>query len=229
MGGGDDEIRTPAAFPQRQKARESVNIIKRCQRLGVGSGGFYIPGYRDGAKLNLRMMCLGKNWDPNSHSYGDTRPFDGAQPPNIPEEFKKIVKDAIQASNEFLKQNARAASAVEEVPPLSPDICLVNFYTSSGRLGLHQDKDETKPSLHKGLPVVLFSLGDTAEFLYGDVKDDDKASKVDLESGDVLIFGGNSRLIFHGVSRIKPKTAPKWLTDETNLRPGRLNLTFRQY
>uniref|UniRef100_A0A0E0GVK0 Fe2OG dioxygenase domain-containing protein n=1 Tax=Oryza nivara TaxID=4536 RepID=A0A0E0GVK0_ORYNI len=211
------------------KHDDQVDIIRRCQKLGIGSGGFYTPGYRDGGKLSFQMMCLGKNWDPNSRSYGDTRPFDGAQPPSIPEVFSKIVKDAIQASNEFLRQKARPANDVEELPPLSPDICLVNFYTSSGKLGLHQDKDETKPSLHKGLPVVSFSLGDTAEFLYGDVNDVDKASKVDLESGDVLIFGGKSRLIFHGVSRIKPKTAPNWLTDEAKLRPGRLNLTFRQH
>lgn len=79
------------------------------------------------------------------------------------------------------------------------------------------------------MPVVSFSIGETAEFLYGDVRDEEKLSKVDLESGDVLIFGGKSRLIFHGVSNTKPKTAPKWLMDETNLRPGRLNLTFRQY
>jgi alkylated DNA repair dioxygenase AlkB len=92
-----------------------------------------------------------------------------------------------------------------------------------------QDKDETRASLDKGLPVVSFSIGETAEFLYGDVRDVDKASKIDLESGDVLIFGGESRLVFHGVSNVKPDTAPSWLTDETSLRPGRLNLTFRKY
>uniref|UniRef100_A0A0D9W0P2 Fe2OG dioxygenase domain-containing protein n=1 Tax=Leersia perrieri TaxID=77586 RepID=A0A0D9W0P2_9ORYZ len=208
------------------KHDDQVDIITRCQKLGVGSGGFYTPGYRDGAKLSLQMMCLGKNWDPNSRSYGDTRPFDEAQPPSIPEVFRKIVKDAMQASNDFLKKKG---GDVEELPPLSPDICLVNFYTISGKLGLHQDKDETKPSFDKGLPVVSFSLGDTAEFLYGDTSNVDKASKVDLESGDVLIFGGKSRLIFHGVSRIKPNTAPNWLTDKAELRPGRLNLTFRQH
>lgn len=79
------------------------------------------------------------------------------------------------------------------------------------------------------MPVVSFSIGETTEFLYGDVGDEEKLSKVVLESGDVLIFGGESRLIFHGVSNIKPKTAPRWLMDETSLRPGRLNLTFRQY
>jgi alkylated DNA repair dioxygenase AlkB len=92
-----------------------------------------------------------------------------------------------------------------------------------------QDKDESQSSLDKGLPVVSFSIGETAEFMFGDDRDEEKISKVDLESGDVLIFGGESRLIFHGVNNTKPKTAPKWLTDETSLRPGRLNLTFRQY
>jgi alkylated DNA repair dioxygenase AlkB len=72
-------------------------------------------------------------------------------------------------------------------------------------------------------------LGDTAEFLYGDARDEAKASKVKLESGDVLIFGGQSRHIFHGVSTITPKTAPTYVTEEAKLRPGRLNLTFRQY
>jgi len=211
------------------KPNDQVKIVKVCQQLGVGSGGFYRPGYRDGAMLRLWMMCLGKNWDPDSHSYGDTRPFDGAQPPTIPEEFRKYVQDAIQASHELLKQNIGAVNAVDELPLMSPDICLVNFYNSSGRLGLHQDKDESMSSLDKGLPVVSFSLGDTTEFLYGDVRDEEKVSKVALESGDVLIFGGKSRLIFHGVSNMKPNTAPKWLTDETSLRPGRLNLTFRQY
>nr|CAB3497706.1 unnamed protein product [Digitaria exilis] len=211
------------------KPNDQVKIVKVCQKLGVGPGGFYRPGYRDGAQLRLHMMCLGKNWDPDSCSYGDTRPFDGAQPPTIPEEFRKHVQDAIQTSHELLKQRKGAANALEELPLMSPDICIVNFYNSSGRLGLHQDKDESRSSLDKGLPVVSFSLGDTTEFLYGDVRDEAKVSKVDLESGDVLIFGGKSRHIFHGVSNMKPKTAPTWLTDETSLRPGRLNLTFRQY
>lgn len=92
-----------------------------------------------------------------------------------------------------------------------------------------QDKDESQESLHKRLPVVSFSLGDSAEFLFGDQRDIDKAEKLILESGDVLIFGGESRHIFHGVSTIFPDTAPKTLLNETDLRPGRLNLTFRQY
>jgi alkylated DNA repair dioxygenase AlkB len=92
-----------------------------------------------------------------------------------------------------------------------------------------QDCDESEASLVKGLPVVSFSIGDSADFLYGDQRDEDKAEQVKLESGDVLIFGGESRHVFHGVSAIHPNTAPKTLLEETNLRPGRLNLTFREY
>ncbi|XP_047071661.1 alpha-ketoglutarate-dependent dioxygenase AlkB-like [Lolium rigidum] len=213
------------------KPDDQVKIIKQCRELGVGTGGFYQPCYKDGAKLSLRMMCLGKNWDPDSSSYVDRRPFDGAQPPKIPEDLTKVVKDAIDASHSFLEQSGGQGTSnpLKEIPPISPDICIVNFYTTAGKLGLHQDKDETKNSLVKNLPVVSFSLGDTAEFLYGDARDEAKASKVKLESGDVLIFGGQSRHIFHGVSTITPKTAPTYVTEEANLRPGRLNLTFRQY
>lgn len=72
-------------------------------------------------------------------------------------------------------------------------------------------------------------MGDSAEFLFGDQRDVNKAEKVLLESGDVLIFGGESRHIFHGVMSIVPNTAPLALLERTKLQPGRLNLTFRKY
>ena len=83
--------------------------------------------------------------------------------------------------------------------------------------------------MKQGLPVVSFSIGDSSEFLYEDDRDIDKADKVILESGDVLIFGGKSRLVFHGVTSILPKTAPISLLEATDMIPGRLNLTFRRY
>lgn len=92
-----------------------------------------------------------------------------------------------------------------------------------------QDRDESIESLKKGLPVVSFSIGDSAEFLYGDQRDANKAENLILDSGDVLIFGGESRHVFHGVASIIPNSAPRFLLEETRLLPGRLNLTFRQY
>ena len=76
---------------------------------------------------------------------------------------------------------------------------------------------------------MFVSIGDTTEFLFGDTRDPGKAFKVDLESRDVLIFGGKSRLLYHGISNLKPNTAPSWVREEASRRPGRLNLTFRQY
>ncbi|KAH0470392.1 hypothetical protein IEQ34_000115 [Dendrobium chrysotoxum] len=206
---------------------DQVKIVNKCRELGIGSGGFYRPGYRDGAKLHLQMMCLGKDWSPESRLYDKSRSFDGAVPPEIPEELRKLVDQALNTSHKFVRKHTKN---VEEIPNMSPDICIVNFYSNSGRLGLHQDRDESEESLKKGLPVVSFSIGDSAEFLYSDSRDVDKPKKVMLESGDVLIFGGHSRHIFHGVPCIKPNTGPEILIDEsTKLRPGRLNLTFRQY
>jgi alkylated DNA repair dioxygenase AlkB len=92
-----------------------------------------------------------------------------------------------------------------------------------------QDRDESRESLRKGLPVVSFSIGDSAEFLYGDQRNIEKAENVFLESGDVLIFGGESRHVYHGVSSIIPNSAPEELLQDTCLCPGRLNLTFRKY
>ncbi|QCE13404.1 alkylated DNA repair protein [Vigna unguiculata] len=200
---------------------DQQKIVERCRELGVGVGGFYQPGYGEETKMHLKMMCLGKNWDPHTSQYGERRPFDGAKSPHIPPEFQTLVSNALRDSNALVPQN--------RLPSISPDICIVNFYSQTGRLGLHQDKDESEDSLRRGLPVVSFSIGDSALFLYGDHRDPDKAEKLQLESGDVLIFGGPSRNVFHGVTAIHPNSAPNLLLQHTNLRPGRLNLTFRQY
>ncbi|KAG6643524.1 hypothetical protein CIPAW_09G217500 [Carya illinoinensis] len=209
--------------------KEQVEIVKKCRYLGIGPGRFYQPGYQNGAKLHLQMMCLGMNWDPMSRKYDDTRPVDGIEPPCIPREFSLLVKRAIQDAHALVKKQYHVSNVEDILPLTSPDICIVNFYTTSGRLGLHQDRDESRESLRKGLPVVSLSLGDSAEFLYGDQRNVDNAERIFLESGDVLFFGGKSRHIFHGVSSIIPKSAPKALLEETRLRPGRLNLTFRQF
>ncbi|KAI3738085.1 hypothetical protein L2E82_28103 [Cichorium intybus] len=203
---------------------DQVKIVKTCRELGIGDGGFYQPGYRDGAKLHLKMMCLGKNWDPQSSEYSEIRSIDNSKPPKIPDSFHGMVKRAMQDSNLHIQKNKGKI-----IPSMVPDICVVNFYTKSGKLGLHQDIDESRESLDRGLPVVSFSIGDTAEFLYGNERDIEKARKVNLESGDVLIFGGESRHIFHGVSSIVLDTAPRMLLEATDMCPGRLNLTFRQY
>ena len=101
-----------------------------------------------------------------------------------------------------------------------PQACLVNYYTGSAKMGLHQDKDEEDFSA----PVLSVSLGDTARFLFGGLRRRDPVEPVPLASGDVFVFGGPARLRYHGVSRILPGTAPAAL----DVR-GRFNLTFRRF
>ena len=91
-------------------------------------------------------------------------------------------------------------------------------------MGLHQDKDESPQSIESGAPLVSLSIGDTARFLFGGVRRRDPVDALWLESGDAFVFGGASRLRYHGVSRIV--TAP--LSSPLSIG-GRLNLTFRVY
>jgi len=106
----------------------------------------------------------------------------------------------------------------------TPDVCLINFYGADGRMGLHQDKDESASSIGAGHPVVSLSIGDTARFLFGGARRREPVEAMLLESGDAFVFGGVARLRYHGVSRIIPGSAPRELQLD-----GRFNLTFRQY
>lgn len=208
---------------------EQMNIVNRCRDLGCGPGGFYRPGYNDGAKLRLYMMCLGLDWNPQTKSYRKKRQHDNVLPPELPHEFTSLVCRVLDDSHTLIKRDMKVRNVEDVLPTMHPDVCIVNFYSTNGRLGLHQDRDESQESLDKGLPVVSISIGDSAEFLYGDVRDVNKAESVLLESGDVLIFGGEARHIYHGVKTIISDSAPSPLLESTKLRPGRLNLTFRKY
>lgn len=114
-----------------------IAIVKTCQTLGKRPGGFYQPGYRYGAKLRLQMMCLGRNWDPEEKYVGQ-RPFDGCNAPNIPEIFRRLVERVMRDAHALIEKDSRVSNPEDELPSISPDICIVNFYKTSGRLGLHQ-------------------------------------------------------------------------------------------
>ena len=159
--------------------------------------------------MHVRMLCLGRHWNGQTYRYEPTRSdFDGLPVPPLPDAFRALASDI----------------AVAAGMTLDADLCILNFYDGDGRMGLHQDKDESEPSLAAGVPVVSLSLGDTARFLFGGVRRRDPVEALLLESGDAFVFGGPARLRYHGVSRIVPGTAPP----ELGLA-GRFNLTFRQY
>ena len=202
-------------------------IVSTIRNLGVGPGGFYTPSYRDGAELNLAMMCMGLHWEPRLGTYQSARTeHDGAIPPQIPPALRRLAHQALVDVERVIEKNK-----AKPLPPANFDICLVNHYKpGSGRLGMHQDKSESRDSLRRGVPVVSLSIGDAADFHFSRSSTDFEASsKVRLESGDLLVFGGASRMVFHGVSMVHPSSGPNELRSApVNLLPGRINLTFRE-
>jgi alkylated DNA repair protein (DNA oxidative demethylase) len=95
--------------------------------------------------------------------------------------------------------------------------CLINRYAPGARMSLHQDRNERDFTA----PIVSVSLGLPAMFLWGGPARTDKTSRVLLENGDVLVWGGKARLYFHGISPLKEGEHP--LTGR-----ARINLTFRK-
>lgn len=104
--------------------------MKICHKLGVGPGGFQRPGYSTGHKLQLHRMCFGKNWDPET-KYRERYNRDGSIPPPVPPELVSLIVTSVQDARSHL-------NSPDELPLMSPDTALVNFYTATGRLGLHQ-------------------------------------------------------------------------------------------
>jgi len=102
--------------------------------------------------------------------------------------------------------------------PHPPEACLVNFYAGGAKMGLHQDRDEQDFDA----PVLSVSLGDAALFRIGGTTRGGKTTSLKLASGDVLLFGGEARLAYHGIDRI--------LSGSSTLlsEGGRINLTLRR-
>jgi DNA oxidative demethylase len=98
------------------------------------------------------------------------------------------------------------------------EACLVNYYAGGAKMGLHQDKDEEDFSA----PVVSVSLGDTGIFRVGGSSRKDATHTFELNSGDVVVLGGEDRLAYHGIDRVLPGTS------DLLAESGRFNLTMRR-
>lgn len=214
----DRESRLSAAVPVGSGAvwlkgwlplEAQQTLVEQCREIMDGPSGGYVPTVRGGGKMRVRMTCLGRHWNPLTYRYESTRADHDQQPVGpVPDAWVTLAARA-----------ARDAGF-----DCRPDICLINFYGADGRMGLHQDKDESAASLEAGRPVVSVSLGDTARFLFGGLRRRDPVESLLLESGDAFVFGGAARLRYHGVGRIIAGTAPAVLDLD-----GRFNLTFRVY
>jgi alkylated DNA repair protein (DNA oxidative demethylase) len=162
----------------------------------------FTPG---GHQMSVAMTnCGDAGWvtDRSGYRYDANDPDTGQPWPAMPPSFRRLATEAA----------ARAGFG-----GLLPDACLVNRYAPGARMSLHQDKDERD----FGNPIVSVSLGLSAIFLFGGLKRSDKPHRYRLDHGDVVVWGGPARLVYHGI-------AP--LADGEHVLIGRqrINLTFRK-
>ncbi|MFI9828726.1 alpha-ketoglutarate-dependent dioxygenase AlkB family protein [Streptomyces sp. NPDC051913] len=182
------------------RQRELLEACRDWARPPAGLRTVRTPG---GGTMTARQVCLGRHWYP----YGYARTVvDGDGSPVKP--FPAWLGEL----------GARAVREALGVSPPSYDIALINFYDGDARMGMHRDSDEKSDA-----PVVSFSLGDSCLFRFGNPDTRTRPyTDVELRSGDLFVFGGPSRLAYHGVPKVYPGTAPP----ELGLT-GRLNITLR--
>jgi alkylated DNA repair protein (DNA oxidative demethylase) len=158
-----------------------------------------------GHQMSVAMTnCGNAGWvtDRSGYRYDNVDPESGKPWPEMPSAFRALAGQA-------------AAQAGFE--GFAPDACLINCYQVGARMSLHQDKDERDFEN----PIVSVSLGLSAIFLFGGLKRSDKPRRYRLEHGDIVVWGGPSRLFFHGV-------APLADGEHNLLGHQRINLTFRK-
>lgn len=158
-----------------------------------------------GHTMSAAMACCGIwGWvtDRRGYRYQQTDPLTDQPWPAMPEIMEELARDAAEQAG---------------YPDFVPDSCLINRYLPGAKMGLHQDKDEADFSQ----PIVSVSLGSPIVFQFGGDRRNDRPQKVPLEHGDVVVWGGVSRLRYHGVLTLKSVEHP--LTGAC-----RYNLTFRR-
>jgi DNA oxidative demethylase len=162
----------------------------------------FTPG---GHQMSVAMTnCGNAGWvtDRTGYRYSPDDPETGTPWPAMPTLLRELADRAAESAG---------------FDGFAPDVCLINRYVPGARMSLHQDKDE----LDFAAPIVSVSLGLPAIFMFGGLKRGDRPRRFRLEHGDIAVWGGPSRLFFHGV-------APLADGDHPVMGPQRLNLTFRK-
>ena len=158
-----------------------------------------------GYRMSVAMTNCGQaGWvsDAQGYRYDASDPVTGLAWPAMPPAFYQLAAEA-----------AREAG----YPGFDADACLINRYEPGARLTLHQDRNERDYTA----PIVSVSLGLPAVFLFGGASRKDRPRRMHLESGDVVVWGGATRLAYHGIAALKDGEHP--LTGRC-----RINLTFRK-
>lgn len=183
---------------------EAAELIKEVSRITKAAPfrKMITPG---GRKMSVSMSNSGTaGWlsDKSGYRYGPHDPITGDLWPPMPVSFARLAAGAAKAGG---------------FEDFVPDACLINRYDPGTKLSLHQDRDEQDFNE----PIVSISLGLPATFLFGGMHRSDRPHRVRLENGDIVVWGGPARLIFHGV-------APLAEGKHELTGPCRINLTFRK-
>ncbi|MCE5360246.1 DNA oxidative demethylase AlkB [Candidatus Igneacidithiobacillus taiwanensis] len=199
------EVLEPGAMILRRWACESApTVLELLQGIWAQAPlrQMQTPG---GKTLSAQMSNCGTwGWvsDRRGYRYEAEDPLTKKPWPPLPKLFAEL---------------ATKAAAQAGYPEFLPDACLINVYAPGAKMGLHQDRDEEDFLA----PIVSFSLGLSATFLWGGKKRTDPTQKILLTHGDVLIWGAETRLHYHGIVPVKVGEHP--LVGEK-----RINLTFRK-
>jgi len=195
----------PGATILRRFALADADALLAAINAVAGASPFRQMITPGGYTMSVAMTnCGGLGWttDARGYRYAPVDPLSGQPWPAMPQAFTALC------------QQASAAAGYSD---FQPDACLINRYLPGAKLSLHQDKDE--PDL--AAPIVSVSLGLPAVFQFGGIRRSDPLKRLLLEHGDVVVWGGPSRLFYHGIQPLKPGHHPA--TGEC-----RYNLTFRR-
>jgi DNA oxidative demethylase len=198
FGRSTQEIATGAFhLPEWLGRDEQADLANACAEWGRAPGGLRHVKVRNG-EMSVETMCLGWHWLPYRYSrfcedtdQSPVKPF----PAWLGDLGRRAVHDAMHLDS------------------YKPDVALVSWYSPMAKMGLHQDKDERSKA-----PVVSVSIGDPCIFRFGNSESRSRPwTDIELRSGDLFVFGGQSRMAFHGVTKLLPGTYG-----------GRWNVTLRE-
>lgn len=192
-----------AAILRAQVQGEEAPILRAVEEIAAQSPFRHLitPG---GHRMSVAMTnCGALGWvsDRRGYRYAAIDPLTGKPWPSMPAAFAQLAAKAAQ-----LVGYSRYA----------PEACLINRYEPRTQLSLHVDQDEEDASA----PIVSVSLGTSATFLWGGLRRADRPKRIAVHSGDIVVWGGESRFIYHGVAPL----AEQWHPLTASMR---INLTFR--
>jgi DNA oxidative demethylase len=199
------EAPAPGAVVLRGQALPMVEAILAALHKVAAAAPFRHMVTPGGFTMSVAMTnCGAAGWvtDRTGYRYGPCDPDSGRPWPGMPAAFLHLATAAAEAAG---------------FADFAPDACLINRYQRGARLSLHQDRNERDLAE----PIVSVSLGLPAVFQFGGAKRTDPVRRIALQHGDVVVWGGPSRLRYHGVLPLADGEHP-------SLGRARVNLTFRK-